>query len=116
MDLLGPKKSQAETRGKSILSWSLQFTAIQERRNMSYNELGKDFFECVKGKKIIVHAYFMLSNLPVWERNSHTDFCILEKRETGAVGKPVTDCCWRNSSSGLLGQWSFSDMEFLGKV
>lgn len=56
---------------------TLQLTAIQERRNMSYNELGKDFSECVKGKKNIIHVYFMLSNKPVWERNRHIDFCIL---------------------------------------
>lgn len=41
----------------------------------------------MKGKKYIVHTYFMLSNTPVWERNSNTDFCILKEKETGAVGR-----------------------------
>lgn len=45
------------------------------------------FFESVKGKKYIVHTYFMLSNTPVWEKNSHTDFCVVKEKETGAVGR-----------------------------
>lgn len=85
----GSKEKPGRNKGKkSILSWSLQLTGIQERRNMTYNELGKDFFfwKCER-KKYIVHTYFMLSNTPVWERNSNTDFCILKEKETGAVGR-----------------------------
>lgn len=115
--LTGSKEKPGRNKEKNILSWSLQLTVIQEGRNISYNELGKIFFECVKGKIYIVHAYFMLSNTPVWERNSHTDFCILKEKETGSVGRllqsPITGR--RNSSFGLLCQWSFSAMQYLGK-
>lgn len=60
----GSKKSQTETRGKSILSWFLQLTAIQERRNMSYSELGKDFFECVKEKNIL---FMLILCCQIWQ-------------------------------------------------
>lgn len=80
------------------------------------------FSECVKGRKYIIRAYFMLSHKPVWERDSHVDFCIFagsRERETGTVGTlfqpPVAGCCWRNSSFRLLCRWPFSDMQHLGK-
>lgn len=79
---------------------------------------GKGFFWMCERKKYIVHAYFMLSNTPVWERNSQADFCILKEKETGAVGRllqpPVTGRCWRNSSFRFLHQWSFSAIQYLG--
>lgn len=75
-----------EKKKYTVLVSSAHWYSREKKYDLQWTGKGF-FFESVKGKKYIVHTYFMLSNTPVWERNSNTDFCILKEKETGAVGR-----------------------------
>ena len=56
----GSREKPTRNKEKNTLFWSLQLNAIQERRNMSYKELGNYFSECVKAKKILSCLFYVV--------------------------------------------------------